>query len=90
MSIIYVNHAMLTYTDLNQSTEGSVTNMVKSISGMKLNESVETKEALPGMEVIMGENMKLVGVSYTLLGDSGVLQEVKAWAKGFNREDYEE
>ena len=64
--------------------------MSKKINDMKLNESVATKDTLPGFEGIMGENMKLVGVSYHLLGDSDILQEVKVWAKGFDPKRFDD
>ena len=63
-------------------------NMVKNLTEMKLNESIETKDAMPGFEGVMGDNIKLVGISYHLLGDSELLQTVNAWAKGFKPDDY--
>lgn len=60
----------------------------EKLDAMKFNEIIETKKIIPGMEVLMGENMKYVGKKYLFVGDTGLLQEINLYANGFNPDDY--
>lgn len=62
----------------------------EKLDELQFNDTVETKKLLPSMEVFMGKNMKFVGKSYMFVGDSGLLQEVKLYAEGFDPEKYEQ
>jgi len=61
----------------------------KKLDELNFNDSVETEKLIPGMEELMGKNMKFVGKSYHFVGDNGILQSVNLYANGFNIEDYE-
>lgn len=62
----------------------------EKLDELKFNEIIETKKIIPGMEVLMGENMKYVGKKYLFVGDTGLLQELNLYAKGFDPHDYEQ
>ncbi len=59
----------------------------EKLDKLKFNETIPTKELIPGMEALVGDTLKFVGKTYIFEGD-GVLQEIKLWAKGFNIDDY--
>jgi hypothetical protein len=61
----------------------------EKLDELQFNELVETDKLLPSMKQFMGEHMKFVGKTYIFVGDTGLLQEIKLHATGFNLEDYE-
>lgn len=63
--------------------------MKRKLDNLKFGETIKSGDILPGIEAIMGENMRFVGKSYIFEGDNKVLQTVKIWATGFNPDDYE-
>ena len=63
---------------------------MKKLSNLEFNEEIKSGEVFPGIEEIMGKNMRLVGKSYIFEGDNKVLQTIKIWATGFNPDDYEQ
>ena len=63
--------------------------MTRKLDELEFNETIKSGDILPGIEGIMGPSMRLVGKSYSFVGDSNVLQTIKIWAEGFNPEDFE-
>lgn len=63
--------------------------MTRKLDEIEFNQEIKSGDILPGLEGIMGESMRLVGKSYSFVGDNNVLQTIKIWAEGFNPEDYE-
>ena len=57
---------------------------------LKMNDVVKTNDIIPGMDIMMGEQMKFVGRSYHFVGDSGILQSINVYAEGFDIKDYED
>ncbi len=53
----------------------------KKLDKLNFNESVETEKVIPGMEEIMGKNMKFVGKSFHFVGDSRILQSINLLQK---------
>ena len=64
--------------------------MTRKLDELEFNETIKTADVFPGVECIMGENMRFVGKTYSFVGDSNVLQTIKLCAEGFNPKDYEE
>lgn len=64
--------------------------MASKLDKLEFNETINSSEIIPGLEFIMGENMKFVGKSYSFVGDNNVLQTIQIWAEGFDVEDYEQ
>lgn len=63
---------------------------MKKLDELKFNETIKSGEIFPGIEEIMGENMRFVGKSYIFEGDNKVLQTIKIWSEGFDPDDYEQ
>lgn len=63
--------------------------MKRKLDEIEFNQEIKSSDVLPGIEIIMGENMRFVGKSYSFVGDNNVLQTIKIWAEGFNPEDFE-
>ena len=64
--------------------------MKRKLNELEFNETLKCSEMMPGLEGIMGENMKFVGRSYIFVGDNDIMQTIKIWAVGFNPEDYDQ
>lgn len=64
--------------------------MSRKLDELELNQVIKSADVLPGIEEIMGENMRFVGKSYVFLGDKNILQTIKIWASGFDPDDFEE
>ena len=67
--------------------------MKNKLDELEFNQVIKTSDVLPGIEGIediMGEKMRLVGKSYSFVGDNNVLQTIKIWAEGFNPDDFEQ
>lgn len=63
--------------------------MTSKLDGIEFNETIKTSKIIPGLEDILGENMRFVGKSYIFISDNNIMQTIKIWADGFNIEDYE-
>lgn len=64
--------------------------MKRKLDELEFNQVIPSGSILPGAEIVMGENMKLVEKSYVFLGDDNVLQTIKLCAEGFNPKDFEQ
>ena len=63
---------------------------MSKLDELKFGDKIESEKLLPGLDMMMGKEMKLVGKSFVFLGDNGIINTIKMWGADFDPKECEE